>query len=151
MVKILLLLGMVLAEAIISQPIAAANYFDSLQTKLIQDGFKIDYVKKLYISSRAVFDVDTVSYYFVQRESKMNYGRFLEDAAVEKTAHYIEKFNGIFANVEKKYSVPKEIISAILFCAERDHLSHLIGGNTTWQDYGKPVYLQYPFHLSCTG
>lgn len=115
----LLVLGIVAAVTIFAQPIAAGNHFDTLQTRLIKDGFKPNYVKMLYVDPRVVFDVDTASYYFVQRESTMNYDQFLEDPSINKAARYLEKFNEIFADVEGKYSVPKEIIAAILLVETR--------------------------------
>ncbi len=117
--KTLFVLGIIIAQTIFALPIAAADHFDTLQAQLIKDGFKPDYIKTLYGSTHAVFDVDTASYYFVQRESKMNYGQFLEDSAIKKAARYLEKFNGILADVEEKYSVPKEIIVAILLVETR--------------------------------
>lgn len=115
----LLLLCILIAKIFFPQSIAAADHFDTLQAQLIKDGFKPNYIKMLYGSTRALFDVDTASYYFIQRESKMNYGQFLEDSAIKKAARYLERFNGIFTDIEERYSVPKEIIAAILLVETR--------------------------------
>jgi membrane-bound lytic murein transglycosylase B len=149
MVRIFLLLGIALAMT--TQALSATAYFNGLQAQLIQDGFNPDYVKKLYVSPQVVFDVDTVAYYFVQRESKMNYGRFLEDAPIKQAAHYLEKFNGIFTEVEKKYTVPKEIIAAILLVETR--FGRITGNRSIFNTLSTLAALDHPRnkkHLSST-
>jgi hypothetical protein len=74
-----------------AQSVAATDHFDGLRARLIKDGFGPDYVHTAYGDPGALFDVDTASFYFVQRESKMNYNRFLEDAPVNSAASYLEK------------------------------------------------------------
>lgn len=112
--------GIAVAMVIVcAQSIAAAGHFGMLQARLIRDGFNPDYVGKIYESPHAVFDLDTATYYFLQKESEMNYAQFLEDSAIKKAAHYLEEFNGIFTEVEKRYAVPKEIIAAILLVETR--------------------------------
>lgn len=102
-----------------AQSVAATDHFDGLRARLIKDGFGPDYVHTAYGDPGALFDVDTASFYFVQRESKMNYNRFLEDAPVNSAASYLEKFKPVFQDVEARYPVPKEIIAGILLVETR--------------------------------
>lgn len=105
------------------QPTAHAdnsdNYFGALQKRLISDGFDESGIRRLYSNPQVRFDTKRVSMYFVHKESKLNYGQFLERGSVEKARIYMKTHRAKLAEAEKMYGVDKEIITGILLVETR--------------------------------
>jgi len=93
---------------------ADSKYFDSLEKKLIQDGFDKTRIKKIYSDSRVNFNTGSVSAYFVHQESKLNYDQFTEAEPIQRALNYMKKYENELINAEKSYGVDRRIITAII-------------------------------------
>jgi membrane-bound lytic murein transglycosylase B len=94
-------------------------YFDSLQKKLIKDGFDTKTIQALYKLEDVQFDFDAVSRYFVHQEGKLNYDQFTEKEPIEKAREYLETHAAVFKQVETDTGVDPKAITAILLVETR--------------------------------
>ncbi|MFC1811493.1 lytic murein transglycosylase [Thermodesulfobacteriota bacterium] len=102
------------------------KYFESLQQKLIKDGFEETRIKDLYKRPEVDFETKGVSLFLVHQEARLNYDQFTTPASIQKASEYIQKYKTEFARVEKKYGVSKEIITAVILVETR--LGKVVGG-----------------------
>ncbi len=91
-----------------------AGYFNTLQKRLIKDGFNKNKINALYARSGVYFDEKGVSLFFSYRESKLNYNQFISRKSIKKAKKYLKKHRPVFENMERTYSVDKEIVAAII-------------------------------------
>lgn len=113
---------LILILAIVSMPCgaeAAVNYFDGLQKRLIRDGFDAAAIQELYRSPNVGFETRGVSMYFVHRESKLNYGQFLEKAPIARARAYLKTHETAMINAEQAFGVHRQVIAAILLVETR--------------------------------
>ena len=96
-----------------------ADYFDTLQQRLIEDGFTKNTINALYARSGVYFDAKGVSLFFSHSEGKLNYDQFTSERSIKNTKKYLEKHRAVFDGVEKTYFVDKEIIAAIILVETR--------------------------------
>ena len=67
------------------------HYFDSVQKKLINDGFDSEKIKSLYSRPQVSFEADGVTVYFTYSEAKVDYAQFAITTpypGTEMYAHY---------------------------------------------------------------
>ena len=83
--------------------VKTAVYFNSLQQKLIKDGFEETRIKNLYNRPEVDFETKGVSLFLVHREARLNYDQFTTQASIKKALTYMEKYKAELARVEKKY------------------------------------------------
>lgn len=91
--------------------------FTPLQNQLIKDkeaGFTPEQISRIFNHPAVSFDVKGVSSYFQHRESKLNYGQFLNDENIGRARAYIAKNRDSLLKAEKTYGVDKEVITAIM-------------------------------------
>lgn len=88
--------------------------FDSLQKRLIKDGFDEKRIKRLYKQSEIKFETIGVSLFSQHNESSLNYDQYVSKRSIRKAKKYIKRHKANLARVEKAYSVDKEIITAII-------------------------------------
>jgi len=58
------------------------GYFDSLQERLIEDGFDEKWIKKIYKRRGVTFEAKTISRYFVHSEATLDYNQFSTDDSI---------------------------------------------------------------------
>jgi len=90
------------------------SYFNSLQSRLADDGFDRKAIEKLYSEKDVSFDTKGVSLYFVHNEGKLNYDQFLEDSNIRNAKAYMEAHKAEFAAAEKAFGVDGKVIAAIM-------------------------------------
>ena len=95
------------------------DYFESLQKRLVEDGFDPDTIRVLYDNESIEFDFKGVSRFFVHQEGKLNYDQFTEKAPVQKARDYISTHKATFDRVETDTGVGRELITAILLVETR--------------------------------
>lgn len=88
--------------------------FESLQERLVKDGFDSAWIKDLYINPRVSFQEEGVSLFFVHNEAKLDYDQFANKWSIKKAKKYIEKHKKVLAKTEKEYGVDRNIITAII-------------------------------------
>jgi membrane-bound lytic murein transglycosylase B len=95
------------------------NYFDSLQKRLIKDGFDKDRISELYKRPEVYFEKKGVSRFLVHREASLNYNQFASKKSIRNALKYMERHQKILERTEKTYGVEKEIITAIILVETR--------------------------------
>ena len=90
------------------------KYFESLQKRLIKDGFDATRIINLYSRSRVSFEEEGTALFFVHSEAKMAYDQFANKWSIQKAKKYMEKHKAVLAKTEKVYGVDKNIITAII-------------------------------------
>ena len=103
-------------------------YFESLQQRLIIEGFDKGMIKDLYNRPEVYFDFKGVSRYFVHREAKLNYGQFTSKSSIKKAKKYMSKYSTELSRAERIYGVDKEIVTAIILVETR--LGKVIGSRS---------------------
>ena len=121
---IVLLTGLLILIAVPSfqnQAIADNSrvYFESLQQRLIIEGFDKGMIKDLYNRPEVYFDFKGVSRYFVHREAKLNYDQFTSKSSIKKAKKYMSKYSTELSRAERMYRVDKKIITAIILVETR--------------------------------
>jgi len=91
-----------------------ADRFESLQKKLIKDGFNSEKIQRLYNRPQVFFEADGATLLFTYSEGKVDYDQFANDWSIRKAKKYMEKHNKELDRVEKSYGVDSRIITAIL-------------------------------------
>jgi len=106
-----------LGLALLSAPAAAEKngaYYQSLQERLIADGFDAAAIRELYARPEVKFETKGISVYFVHRESKVHYERYTDQLHIEKARVYLQQHWAAFADAESVYGVDPEVITAII-------------------------------------
>ena len=96
-----------------------SSHFDSLQKRLIDDGFNKDMITMLYNNPLVYFDAKGVSLFFKHKESTLNYDQFTTKESIQKARNYIKKYKKEFSRAQKDYGVNKEVITAIILVETR--------------------------------
>jgi len=102
------------------------RYFESLQKRLISDGFDSAGITELYNKPGVYFEGKGVSRFLVHRESRLNYDQFTRKKSIKRALKYMENHQAVLERTEKEYGVDKEIITAILLVETR--LGTFLGG-----------------------
>jgi len=89
-------------------------HFNSLATRLINDGFESEMIKKLYQNPKASFETRGVSLYFIHSEAKLNYDQFSNKWSIQQAKKYLKKHHNTLVNIEEAYGVDKHVITAII-------------------------------------
>ena len=130
---IVLLTGLLILLTVLSfqNPAIADNsgvYFESLQQRLIIEGFDKGMIKDLYNRPEVYFDFKGVSQYFVYREAKLNYDQFTSRSSIKKAKKYMGKYSTELSRAERIYDVDKKIITAIILVETR--LGKVVGNRS---------------------
>lgn len=88
--------------------------FDSLQQRLVKDGYDREKLRVLYGRSDVFFDTRTVARFFVHSEASLDYDQFAGRRLIGKARKYMLDYQRELENAEKQYGVDPEIITAIL-------------------------------------
>jgi len=130
---IVLLTGLLILIAVpfFQNPAIADNsrvYFESLQQRLIIEGFDKGMIKDFYNRPEVYFDFKGVSRYFVHREAKLNYDQFTSKSSIKKAKKYMSKYSTELSRAERIYGVDKKTITAIILVETR--LGKVIGNRS---------------------
>jgi peptidoglycan lytic transglycosylase B len=102
------------------------RYFDSLQDRLIKDGFDKDRILALYKRPEVNFEIKGVTRFLVHREATLNYDQFSSKESIHNALQYMADHKKALERTEKNYGVDKETITAILLVETR--LGAMVGG-----------------------
>ena len=102
-----------------STPKKKGDHFESLQKKLIKDGFNPGKIQRLYGRPQVFFETDGVTLLFTYSEAKLDYDQFSNDRSIGKAKKYMEKYKEDLDRTEKVYGVNGRIITAILLVESR--------------------------------
>jgi membrane-bound lytic murein transglycosylase B len=90
------------------------NYFDSLQEKLVSDGFDKNTIKIIYDNPKVTFETKGISLFFMHSEAKLDYNQYTIKSQIKKARVYMKKNDTELSNAEKIYGVDKGVITAII-------------------------------------
>ena len=107
-------LAIISAHAALSGAAAPDDAFATLKQRLIRDGVPADRVSMLYPPDASPL-LKSVSSMFYIKESKLNYGRFLEPSSVALARKLLRKYESHLVRAENAYGVDRSVIAAILF------------------------------------
>jgi len=108
----------------------APGYFETLQNRLIQDGFDPDQVRSLYEQPGVGFEIRGVSLFFRHSEARLNYDQFLDSRRIQMAREYMLLHSGALAATEDQFGVPGEIVTAIMLVETQ--LGTLVGSQTVF-------------------
>ncbi len=97
----------------------SGRYFESLQDRLIKDGFDKDRILALYKKPEVYFEIKGVSRFLVHREAELNYDQFSSKKSIREAIKYMAHHKKALEKTEKTYGVDKEVITAILLVETR--------------------------------
>ena len=106
----------------------SASDFEVLKKRLVKDGFKSEFIQKVYAAPGVAFETKGVALFFVHRESTLNYDQFLSPKDLRMAKKYIHTHKDAFQAAEKAYGVDPEVITAILLVETR--LGTYMGGRS---------------------
>ncbi len=92
----------------------AQDLFASLEEKLVNDGFSLKLIKKLYQQPQVKFLDQTIRIYMTYKESRLNYRQFLDPRLIRMGKAYLKEHKDILLKAQSKYGVSPYIIVALL-------------------------------------
>jgi len=119
-----------------------ADQFQTLQKKLIEDGFNSDKITSLYSRPQVFFETDGVTLLFTYSEAKVDYDQFANDWSISKARKYMEGHREDLDRVEKAYGVDSRVITAILLV--ETGLGTTVGTRSTLNSLSTLASLMYP-------
>ncbi|MFZ1200174.1 MAG: lytic murein transglycosylase [Desulfobacterales bacterium] len=107
----------VMGLMLLAVPVAAQKtgpVYETLQDRLILDGFEAAVIRKLYARPEVKFETRGISVYFVHRESSVHYERYKDQLHIDKARDYLRQHQGAFTEAQNVYGVDPEVITAII-------------------------------------
>jgi len=89
-------------------------YFETLQERLLKDGFDKNTIIRLYSNPKVYFETKKASLFLFHREAVLNYDQFTSPGNIQKSRKYMAKYKPDLLRAETTYGVNKEIITAII-------------------------------------
>ncbi|MBF0530435.1 MAG: lytic murein transglycosylase [Deltaproteobacteria bacterium] len=93
--------------------------FVPLITKLTEAGFDKAWLESQFKRACVTLDTQGLVLRLIVRESKINYGQFLEPSPINDTKAFLKKYSASFSRAQATYQVPAELIAAILLLETR--------------------------------
>jgi peptidoglycan lytic transglycosylase B len=114
-------------------PCAAADagknhLFDSLQKRLVRDGFDGPVIGALYGKPAVKFDKTGASLFFRHSEARLDYNQFATAESIDKAQAYMKKHKTELTAAEGNYGVDPKVITAIILVETR--LGTLVGNRS---------------------
>ena len=101
-------------------------YFETLQKRLIKDGFDSRTITELYSHPKVSFEKKGVTLFLAHREAKLNYNQFVASGMIKKARQYMKTHESVLRETEKNYGVDQEVITAIILVETQ--LGAILGG-----------------------
>ena len=105
------------------------HYFESVQKRLIKDGFDSEKINTLYSRPQVSFEADGVTVFFTYSEAKVDYDQFANDWSIRKAKEFMETHKEELSRAENAYGVESQVITAILLVESR--LGKYLGKRST--------------------
>ncbi len=114
-----LLLALLFVGNVLGYAAESAAPFDSLQKRLISDGFNREQIRQVYKNPGVSFETRGVIAYFMHNEAKLNYDQFKRVWNIKSARKYMETHRKALERARKNYGVDKEVITAIILVETR--------------------------------
>ncbi len=89
-------------------------FFDSLQQRLIEDGFDSERIRTLYADDDVFFESRGVSLYFLHNEASLNYNKMTKRSWIKEGKAYKKQHAEAMRRAQEKFGVDPDIITAII-------------------------------------
>ncbi len=110
--------AILIALGLLCLPVTAAEktatFFDKLQHRLIDDGFKSIRIKRLYADQQVFFESRGVSLYFLHSEATLNYKKMAKRSWIKQGKAYKKLHAGALHRADALLGVDPDIITAII-------------------------------------
>ncbi len=116
--------------------------FQALQTKLVQDGFNSEKIKRLYSRPQVFFETDGVTILFTYSEAKVDYDQFANNWSIDKAKKYMQEHQEDLNRIATAYGVDSRVITAILLV--ETGLGKNVGKRSTLNSLSTLASLMYP-------
>ena len=80
----LLLLTFISPDQTAAEAETSGRYFNSLQERLIEDGFNKSTITAIYNKPQVYFETKGIAHYLVHNEAKLNYDQFASVESIQK-------------------------------------------------------------------
>ncbi len=90
------------------------QYFNTLQQRLVTDGFDPERLKTIYESEEVFFETKGVSLYFQHNEATLDYKKMTERSWIQEGKAYMKQQAKALHKAKKELGVDPEIITAII-------------------------------------
>ena len=91
-----------------------APFFNTLQKRLVKDGFDAQRIQSLYQSPEVFFESKGVSLYFLHNEATLDYDKMTKQPWIEEGLVYMQDQKQALEKAEKEYGVDPKVITAII-------------------------------------
>ena len=88
--------------------------FESLEKRLVRDGFDKKKISGIYNSKNVRFNLKSVSLFFMHNEANLNYNAFSAKKYMKRAEKYKQQHIHALSGAEKKFGVDKNIITSII-------------------------------------
>ncbi|MBL0731949.1 MAG: lytic murein transglycosylase [Desulfosarcina sp.] len=88
--------------------------FDSLEKRLVRDGFDKKKISGIYNSKNVHFNLKSVSLFFMHNEANLNYNAFSAKKYMKRAEKYKQQHLNALNGAEKEFGVDKNIIISII-------------------------------------
>lgn len=109
---ILIGLGVLCSPAMAADDTKA--FFNTLQQKLIKDGFDPERIQQLYADQKVFFEAKSVSLYFLHNEATLDYKKMTKRTWIKEGKAYKRRHAEAMRRAEAKFGVDPDIITAII-------------------------------------
>jgi len=89
-------------------------YFNTLQQRLVADGFDSKRIKTIYQSDDVYFESKGVSLYFLHNEATLDYNKMTKRSWIREGRAYMQEQAGALQKAEKELGVDPKVITAII-------------------------------------
>jgi len=89
-------------------------YFNTLQQRLVADGFDSKRIKTIYQSDEVYFESKGVSLYFLHNEATLDYNKMTKRSWIQEGRVYMQEQSGALQKAEKELGVDPNVITAII-------------------------------------
>ena len=118
-ISLIILMCLLIFPLIAAVPVKATTetndrYFESVQKRLIKDGFDSEKIKRLYHRPQVFFEAKGVTVFFTYSEAKMDYDQFANDWSIRKAKKFMQTHQEDLHRAENAYGVESRVITAIL-------------------------------------
>jgi membrane-bound lytic murein transglycosylase B len=122
--RLILSSHLILLAIFLAVPTAAVtesndNLFESLQERLINDGFDKTWIMETYSRPEVYFETKGISLFLMHRESTLNYDQFASRDSIRKAREYMHTYKGELSRAKKTFGVDSEVITAIILVETR--------------------------------
>ena len=89
-------------------------FFNTLEKRLVADGFDPERIKSLYQSDDVFFESKGVSLYFLHNEATLNYKKMTQRSWIQQGRVYMQQQDKALQKALKEYGVDPNVITAII-------------------------------------